>query len=202
MTNHPAAGLYDSRDPELIRQHIDAAVLAGIDTFAVSWWGRASPEDETLDILLDTARNMGTKLKIAIHFETPGLHAKGGTDGLIDDMAHILKKCAAHPNYLRVRGRPVVFVYNPMLSTHALPELAAVLLTARRAASTVCHRRPRPRQFDRSGRRHLCVRPVFSGCRRETRREFRVGQAGGARQGQDVRRDRLPRVRRPDHPQA
>ena len=43
-THYPDAGPYDSRDPARIRAQLALAREAGLDGFAVSWWGRESEE--------------------------------------------------------------------------------------------------------------------------------------------------------------
>lgn len=43
----PRLGVYNSRDPETIRQHIAQSVHAGISFWAVSWWGPRDRNEAT-----------------------------------------------------------------------------------------------------------------------------------------------------------
>ena len=41
----PAAGLYRSDDPDVISEHLAQSRRAGLDFWAISWWGPGSPTD-------------------------------------------------------------------------------------------------------------------------------------------------------------
>jgi hypothetical protein len=41
----PKCGLYDSADPAIVQEHISQSLRAGLDFWAVSWWGPNTPTD-------------------------------------------------------------------------------------------------------------------------------------------------------------
>ena len=109
----PRAGLYRSDDPETIAEHIAQSRQAGLDFWAVSWWGPDSPTDRTFrDALLKhpDARD----LPYALLYESTGRLGRMDRphyDNLVDDIAYMEKNYFNHPNYLRINGKPVLFIY-------------------------------------------------------------------------------------------
>jgi hypothetical protein len=114
----PALGHYSSRDPQVVRQHLAWMDEYGIDFIASSWRGRDSWEDSTLRLYV-VPEVQKTSSGFAILYESSAL----GFDAIreirlegekaqrvIDDFAHLSLLYFDHPNYLRVDGRPVVFV--------------------------------------------------------------------------------------------
>ncbi len=107
----PTLGEYDDRDPAVIAQHLSWCEEAGIDFWVASWWGPGSVEDVTLRDHILGHPSLGD-MKIALFYETQG-RTNNYTDysNLYPDMLQIAANYFDHPNYLRVNGRPVLFVY-------------------------------------------------------------------------------------------
>jgi hypothetical protein len=63
----PALGPYSSSDPAVVERQMTQIASAGIDEIVVSWWGRGSPEDARLPLVVSAARRHG--LTVAIHLE-------------------------------------------------------------------------------------------------------------------------------------
>lgn len=108
-TDTPVLGLYDSNDSATVRQHIRWAQAAGIDGFISSWWGPASFEDHSLRVLLGVAEQEG--FTVCAMLESPFT-----ADELRDDVHALLTTRATSPAWLRVDGRPVVFVYTRIMN--------------------------------------------------------------------------------------
>jgi glycoprotein endo-alpha-1,2-mannosidase len=64
---YPALGVYTSSDRLVVGAQMDEIRSAGIDEVAVSWWGRGSPEDARMPLVVAAARSRG--LGIAAHLE-------------------------------------------------------------------------------------------------------------------------------------
>ena len=64
---YPARGLYSSSDRLVTGAQMDEMRAAGIDEVVVSWWGRGSPEDARLPVLVAAARLDG--IAVAAHLE-------------------------------------------------------------------------------------------------------------------------------------
>lgn len=106
--HYPEAGPYDSRDDALIRAQFALARAAGLDGFAVSWWGRESEEALGLAALFRHASAAG--LVLAPYYETGELWPRGAS-GVTADLVSLLDRHGHERAWLRVGGDPVVFLY-------------------------------------------------------------------------------------------
>ncbi len=102
-THFPRLGAYDSHDPKIVEQHCRWAKEAGITGFIMTWWRQGDFHDQGMPLMLDTARKQG--LSITAYFETV---REGGP---LADVLYVLEKYGQHPAWLKVDGRPVLFVY-------------------------------------------------------------------------------------------
>jgi len=109
----PMLGLYNSGDPEVIGGHIAQSLRGGIDFWAVSWWGPGSQTDRIFrrDIL---SHPDSAKLKYAVLYESTGRFGKFDSPNYSkwrSDLKYMKKHYFNHPSYLRIQGRPVLFIY-------------------------------------------------------------------------------------------
>lgn len=109
LSDHPAIGSYDSRDPGVAGTQIDQAKGAGIDVFVVSWFGL--PDDQTttpaLNNLLDRAGERGFQVGAAVDAFAPQFN--NSPDTLIASLNWLVNDRSNHPAYLRYQGKPVIF---------------------------------------------------------------------------------------------
>jgi len=106
----PLLGPYDSYDPELIDQHCRWGKQAGIDSWILSWWAlgwEGEYEDLAVVKVLDGCQR--NEMTACIHYESYVDPIAAET--LIHEVGTALKNYGGHPAYLKVAGRPVVFVY-------------------------------------------------------------------------------------------
>jgi len=95
---YPARGLYSSSNRLVVAAQMDEIQAAGIDEIAVSWWGRGSPEDRRLPVVLQAARADG--IAVAIHLEPyPGRTVAS----IVSDVA-----------YLKTWGITTFYVYRAL----------------------------------------------------------------------------------------
>ena len=114
----PSLGLYDSADPKVAQQHIAWCSAHGLDFLAVDWWPRDKKQYEVLQKGLLSAPNLGD-IKFCLFYETWQLEFKRGVTyftpktsrQFVDDLTTAAETLFKHPNYLRVKGRPVLFLY-------------------------------------------------------------------------------------------
>src|SRR5690348_4190618 len=64
---YPATGPYSSADARVVDQQMAEIATAGVDEIVISWWGRGSPTDNRLPLVLTSARRHG--VQSAIHLE-------------------------------------------------------------------------------------------------------------------------------------
>jgi len=118
--HEPAAGWYDSKDPETIRRHIREAKAAGIDGFIASWWGPYGFEDQAFDVLAEVAEE--EEFAITIYYE----EADTPTE-IVSDLAYFLDRHGSNPSLLQVDGRPVIFFYVRVTERFSLAQWGNVL---------------------------------------------------------------------------
>jgi hypothetical protein len=113
-TNWPSLGAYDSHDPKVVDQHFRWASKAGLTGFIVSWWAQGDFHDQGMPLILDTARKY--KRKITVYYETVPPRGKPAIEGAVNDLLYLLGKYGKHPAWLKVDGKPVVFIYGRALN--------------------------------------------------------------------------------------
>jgi hypothetical protein len=116
---HPTLGNgnYDSSDPIVIRKHIEAMQYARIDAAIASWWGRDNRygTDVALRRILKESRGSGFRWAVYYEKEGPGFPRDlrdPDRAEIESDLDYLYANFASDPNYLRIDGRWVLFVYS------------------------------------------------------------------------------------------
>ena len=120
--NYPALGPYDSLDPEVIDRHCRMAKRAHLDGFITTWWGHDDYTDRAMPELLDTAAEHGLEIT-AYYEEVPD---PGTPEAAAKDIVKLLERYGEHPAWLRVEGKPVLFVYSRAVNQLGLDGWLAV----------------------------------------------------------------------------
>jgi glycoprotein endo-alpha-1,2-mannosidase len=118
-THMPAAGYYDSFDPETVRRHIREAKAAGIDGFIASWWGLGTFEDRAIPVLLRIAEEEG--FLVTVYYEEAATPAQ-----IESEVGQIVSRYATSPAFLAIDGRPVVFFYARVAEKFTIDEWCGV----------------------------------------------------------------------------
>jgi hypothetical protein len=100
----PTLGYYATT--AVARQHIAVMRGAGIQAGIASWWGQGSPTDRRIATLLAAAGSF----RWTLYYEAEGTGDPSVTR-IRADLAYIGTHYATNPAYLRVAGKPVIFVY-------------------------------------------------------------------------------------------
>lgn len=108
-THYPALGSYDSHDSKVIEEHCRQAKAAGVTGFVATWWAPGDFHDQGLPALLDAAQKHG--LSVTVYFEMVHPEKSPKPEGAVKDVLYLLEHYARHPAWLKVNGKPVVFVY-------------------------------------------------------------------------------------------
>ena len=124
----PELGEYDSSSPAVIAKHIDYSHRANIHFWVCSWWGPGTYVDYVLRNRILPHRYAG-ELKYTILYESvPELGDKLNPNytGLLADFDYLASNYFDNPKWLKINGRPVVFIYVAGLyfnETQGYPEL-------------------------------------------------------------------------------
>ena len=106
-------GEYDSSSPAVIAKHIDYSHRANIHFWACSWWGPGNYTDNVLKNRI-LPHSYAGELRYAILYESTGrLGSFSNPDysKLVPDFQYFADNYFSNPNYLKIDGRPVVFIY-------------------------------------------------------------------------------------------
>lgn len=98
---------YRSAERSTIERQVQQAKAAGIDAFALNWWGPGNPTDENLKTLLDVAAKSDFRVTIDFDLNSPFIH---NTGDLINDLRYITQYYSSQP-WLRYSGKPVITFY-------------------------------------------------------------------------------------------
>ncbi len=108
-TNYnPQLGFYSSSDSTILQEHISMMQYAGIQAGIASWWGQGSKSDSRIAGLLSAAA--GTNFRWALYYEPEGQGDPTSTQ-IQNDLIYVHDHYGTDPNFLRVNGQFVVFVY-------------------------------------------------------------------------------------------
>ena len=124
-THYPAKGAYDSHDPEIIDWHIDLAKEHGLTGFIATWWGPGRFDDRAFPILLDRAAKKD--FKVTVYWETAPSKGQAQIDQAVSDLLYVLNRYGSHPAFLRVDGKPVIFVYGRVMNQVPLRSWPAII---------------------------------------------------------------------------
>ncbi len=108
---YPTLGEYDDREVSVISQHLAWSRQAHISLWVASWWGPDRREDQTLLQRILPHPELGD-MGIALFYETTGRTRSFSSFDLVGpDIAYMAEHYFNHPNYLKIEGKPVLFVY-------------------------------------------------------------------------------------------
>jgi glycoprotein endo-alpha-1,2-mannosidase len=124
-THYPAKGAYDSYDPEIIDYHINLAKSNGIDGFICTWWGQNSYDDVAFRKVLDTAGKIG--FEVSVYWETAPGKGKEKIDKAVNDLLYVLNNYGSHPAFMKVDGKPVIFVYGRVMGEVSMNEWPQII---------------------------------------------------------------------------
>lgn len=104
----PSLGFYDAGRPAVIERQIRAMKWGNITSATYSWWGQGSQTDGRFASYLAAGGKLG--FQWAIYHELEG-YGDPTVESIRADLEYIRDNYASSPGYLKLGGRPVVFVY-------------------------------------------------------------------------------------------
>ncbi len=134
-THYPVLGAYDSHDPVVIDRHIDQANAHGLTGFIATWWGQGTYDDRAFVTLLERAEKKN--FKVTVYWETAPGTGQRQVDQAISDLVYVLARYGSSPAFLKVEGKPVVFVYGRVMGQVPLKSWPAIVTGVRAKAGDV-----------------------------------------------------------------
>jgi len=110
--HYPILGPYDSLDPGVAEAQIRLAQGAGVDGFISSWWGPGEREDEAFALLLGKAEELGFRTTIYFESVRPSDRPVLTSLDVARELEYVLETYGGSDAFMRLWGKPVVFVYN------------------------------------------------------------------------------------------
>ena len=121
----PMLGEYFNHDPAVTDQHLQWAHQYGITQLVAAWFGPNRFGDTTIqDYLLGSEQRGTTGIQIGLLYESQGRFEQDPTDNkiyfnttttneqqLLDDFTYMAENYFGKPGYLKVKGKPVVYLY-------------------------------------------------------------------------------------------
>lgn len=110
---------YHSDDASAIARHVELARDIGLNGFTLHWFAPGDRTDRNFNLLLD--QSQGTPFASTVvfsHHIWPGVIAPSAQT-MANALSYLLNEYAAHPNFLRVDGRPVLFFTDVYRTTAA-----------------------------------------------------------------------------------
>jgi hypothetical protein len=116
----PVLGVYNSSDPAVAERHIAWCSRYGIDFLVIDWWPNRPQQNEVLEAGFLRAENIDD-IKWCVFYETQSLGMDRATGSIIwtdrrierfaSDLLELSGRYFSHPSYLKIKGRPVIFLY-------------------------------------------------------------------------------------------
>jgi glycoprotein endo-alpha-1,2-mannosidase len=119
-THYPALGPYDSHNLDVLKQQCEWAKQAGLTGFIVSWWGPKDFTNEGIMPLLNLAQQ--ANLHVTVYFETCHPEQTPVRETALRDVLYLLSHYGNHPAWLKVNGKPVLFVYSRAIAEIGLDD--------------------------------------------------------------------------------
>ena len=111
----PSMGQYHSDDPDVVRTHVRWAGAYAIDFLIVSWYGQGNTADrQARNLLLPALAESTVRQAPVIELLSYGDLDLSNPDlrrRLTTDLRYVGEHYLRHPSAMRVRGRPLLFLY-------------------------------------------------------------------------------------------
>jgi hypothetical protein len=105
---NPSLGYYSADNRQVISDQIAAMQYGKIQAGIASWWGIDHYTDKRIPLLLETSKN--TTFLWALYVESEG-YGDPSLEAIRTDLTYMSDHYAMSPEYLKIDGKFVVFVY-------------------------------------------------------------------------------------------
>jgi hypothetical protein len=109
----PTAGYYSSIDDAVIDQQLTLAKRAHLEAFISSWWGQGHQTDTALQHIIARSERIDSPnpdMRWAVYYEPEGYSDPTATQ-ILADLNYLSTNFFGHQGFLRISGKPVVFVW-------------------------------------------------------------------------------------------
>ena len=111
----PTHNLYESQDQYILTKQLGWMKQAGIQFGISIWEGKGSASDNTFSYIINnvmpSTNNPYPSFRWTLHYELEG-YSDPPVKNLTNDLNYIKERYASSPYYLKIDGKPVIFVFN------------------------------------------------------------------------------------------
>jgi hypothetical protein len=107
---HPSLGFYASDDDAIRLSHLQSLEYAKFEAGIYSWWDQGHYTDQRFSGMLAATNARHSPIKWATYYEREGT-TDPTADAIGADLDFIRSEYVDDPSYLKVDGKPVIFVY-------------------------------------------------------------------------------------------
>jgi LysM repeat protein len=103
---------YASKDRNAIVRHVEQAQSAGIDAFAVAWYGprvRNNQTETNFQTMLEVSSQRGFRCTVDFETRSPFYSSQGD---VVEGLRYLINNHAAHQAFFRYAGKPVIFFWD------------------------------------------------------------------------------------------
>jgi hypothetical protein len=119
---HPVLGVYSDSDPATVDAHVRAMDWGKVDVSISSWWGQGKQSEQArIPLLMDRTTALGSRLKHSLYYEKEGFGNPSHAE-ITSDLDYIKARYAGRPEFARIDGQPVLFVYSADDTTCAVAD--------------------------------------------------------------------------------
>ncbi len=109
----PTYGYYSSVDNAIIDQQLVLADRAHQEAMISSWWGQGHHTDTSFKHILGRSERVGSpvpNMRWSLYYEPEG-YGDPSVSQIVNDLNYMAANFFNHPGYLRVGGKPVIFIW-------------------------------------------------------------------------------------------
>lgn len=111
---NPATELYQTKNDSTLYWQLQKMKEAKLEVAISSWWGQDRKEDDAFNKIITDVMNRPDNpypnLRWSVYYEQEGF-GDPTVKTIVDDINYIKSKYASQPGFLKIDGKPVVFVY-------------------------------------------------------------------------------------------
>jgi hypothetical protein len=119
---YPLIDVYNGNDRDVLEYHCLLMKYAGVDGLKINWYGVSGMYDspvskESVDMLVQVAKEVGLEFSINYEDWTTGWGGNGNVNNAIRDLQYVQNNYFSMPNHIKIEGKPLLTTFGPRTIT-------------------------------------------------------------------------------------